>query len=184
MKNARAAITATVMTLTLAACGMQSEPEPAAPSSADQSTTASVEPTPIPEPTGASVSQWAAKIAPLKASWQDQQSSWEDAICSSIAAADADATDCQAFLVAMGFTAETISITVEGMTTPGGPTSLGEPPTEIANLHTDMTAAAEAAAEASKVVECPGDDCISTAFEFTRAWSALGAQLQSWEPYL
>jgi len=48
----------------------------------------------------------------------------------------------------------------------------------------ETTAAAETAYQSGEAVTCPGDECVSTAFQFSRDWDALGDALTKWDPYL
>lgn len=111
----------------------------------------------------------------MKADWEDSQGSWDDATCSAVASADA--VDCQALLIAMGNRAAAISLTLQGL-------SERAVPSEMADLLSETAAAARTADDAGGAVECPGDQCVSTAFTFERAWDNLGGVLTEWEPYL
>lgn len=126
--------------------------------------------------------QWASEIAKLRSSYDDAQASWDDATCSAMAVPDAP--DCNAWMVTMGFVADTAQITLEGLQNEDGPKYLGESPEEIASLLAETTESATNASAAGQEVSCPGDACLSTAFEFERAWDALGQQFEGWGPYL
>jgi len=128
------------------------------------------------------VAQWASEIAKLRSSYDDMQESWDGATCSALAVPDAP--DCSALMVAMGFTAQTIQITVDGLQEDTGPNYLGAAPDEIVALLAETTEAARASADASLAVSCPGADCVGTAFTFERTWGDLGTSLAGWEPYL
>lgn len=175
------AVAATLLAvLGTASCG--SGPS-ATPTAASTSTTEAATARP---PTSAvdeaTVAQWASEIAKLRSSYINMQESWDDAKCSALAVPDAP--DCGALLVAMGFTAQTAQITLDGLQKESGPTYLGQPPSEIATLLTETTGAAEASADASLAVSCPGTECASTAFTFERTWGDLGTAFAGWEPYL
>jgi hypothetical protein len=126
--------------------------------------------------------QWASEIAKLRSSYDDAQASWDDATCSAMAVPDAP--DCNAWMVTMGYVADTAQITLDGLQNEDGPTYLGTPPEEIASLLADTTESATNASAAGQEVSCPGDGCLSTAFEFEQAWDALGEQFAGWDPYL
>ena len=111
----------------------------------------------------------------------EAQESWESAVCSSLAAEE---PDCGALLYIMSATAATTSITLGGGANPDGPTYLGSPPDEVADLITDTLAAAAAAMTAGEDVDCPGENCVGTSFAFTRAWDALREALTRWSPYI
>ncbi len=170
MKHAFAAAIAAVL---LAGCS---------PTASAPSTSASVSASPT--PSGASVTQWASAIAPLKADWTKMQSQWGDATCSSLAV-DGGAVDCGAYIVAMGFTAKTIHLKAQAMTDSTVATGyLGTPPSEIASAYADLTEAAEKASTAGDAVDCPGKKCLKAAFDFEMAWKSLGDALEEWEPWL
>ncbi len=126
--------------------------------------------------------QWVSEITKLQTSYDDAQESWDGATCSAMAVPDAP--DCAALMVAMGYVSSTAQITLEGLQNEDGPTYLGTPPEEIASLLAETTQAATNASAAGQEVACPGDACLSTAFEFERGWETLGEQFASWDPYL
>jgi hypothetical protein len=130
----------------------------------------------------ATTEQWASEIAKLRSSYDDAQASWDGATCSAMAAPDAP--DCNAWMVTMGYVADTAQITLDGLQNEAGPTYLGAPPEEIVELLAQTTESATNASAAGQEVSCPGDACLSTAFEFERAWKALGEQFAGWDPYL
>jgi len=130
----------------------------------------------------ATVEQWAGEVAVLAGDWQDATDTWEEAVCSSIAAAEA--VDCGARLVAMGFISQTASITLDGLQDENGPTYLGAAPSQITSLLEETTQAARGAAAAAELVDCPGEECIGPASEFLRSWEALGDAYDKWAPYL
>ena len=154
------------------------------------------EPTPTPDPVetaaaaptvtapaeeGATVEQGAGLVAVEQMRVDEAQESWESAVCSSLAAEE---PDCGALLYIMSATAATTSITLGGGANPDGPTYLGSPPDEVADLITDTLAAAAAAMTAGEDVDCPGENCVGTSFAFTRAWDALREALTRWSPYI
>lgn len=166
-----------------AACGSAPADTPGSPTVVSPAPQAEATPTPeVGEANQTTVAQWASEIAKLRSSYDDMQESWDGATCSALAVPDAP--DCSAWMVAMGFTAQAVQITLDGLQKETGPTYLGGVPAEIAPLLAETTAAAQVAAEASKAVACPGDNCVGTAFTFERAWDDLGTSLAGWDPYL
>ena len=178
MKRALTSVALALGIILTSGCTAENATTPAPTGSATEASSPSAAPGPA-EPT---VEQWASEIAKLRANYNDIHTSWEDAICS--ASAVPDAPYCSACMVAMGFTAQTVQITLDGLQKETGPTYLGGVPAEIAPLLAETTAAAQVAAEASKAVACPGDNCVGTAFTFERAWDDLGTSLAGWDPYL
>lgn len=165
--------------LLLGACSLGDDADEPTPSDEPIET---AEPAPAEPAAGtATVEQWASQVAMLQVDFDDAQESWDSAACSSIAAAEA--ADCRAILVMMSLVAQTAEITLVGLSEEGGPTYFGEPPTEIAMLVADTAAAAVAASSVGQAIQCPGDQCIGTAFEFERAWGDLGAMYAGWAPY-
>lgn len=171
----RGIIIAAASGLLLAACSSgEDAPEPV-PAPATSSAAEA-------EADAATTEQWASEIAKLRSSYDDAQASWDGATCSAMAVPDAP--DCNAWMVTMGYVADTAQITLDGLQNEAGPTYLGEPPEEIASLLTETTESATNASAAGQEVSCPGDACLSTAFEFEQAWEALGEQYAGWGPYL
>ena len=175
-----AAALALIATAALAGCSgggsssaAQSTPEPSTPAVATTSPSASETTTPA---------QWASQIAPLKADYEDAQTAWDESQCSASTVSD-DAV-CSARLLTMTTTAKTIQITTSGWTMPAATTFIGEPPTEIKSIYAETTDAAETASQSGDAVSCPGDNCVSTAFQFSRDWDALGDALTKWDPCL
>ena len=91
---------------------------------------------------------------------------------------------CNAELTNMGLTAKTASISIDSLTTVSATTYLGLPPDELSDLYDKTLNAARLASNLSEDISCPGDDCISTSFQFLQAWDALGDAYAAWEPYL
>ena len=171
---------ALITTAALAGCSgggsssaAQSTPEPSASVSETTAPAASETTTPA---------QWASQVAPLKAAYEDAQSGWDEKQCSISTVAD-DAL-CTAQLLIWKLTAQRIQVTADGWTMPAATTFIGEPPTEIKSIYAETTAAAETAYQSGEAVTCPGDDCVSTAFQFSRDWDTLGDVLTKWDPYL
>lgn len=161
--------------LLLAACSSEHEPtDGESPAGAPTSAEAAED--------TATTEQWASEIAKLRTSYDDAQASWDGATCSAMAVPDAP--DCLAMITTMGFLADTAQITLDGLQNEDGPTYLGTPPDEIASLLSETTESATNASAAGQEVSCPGDACLSTAFEFEQAWDALGEQFAGWDPYL
>lgn len=168
------AIWSSVAVLALTACSS---------GSAGVSSSPTETPTPTPTAAAASVNQWASAIAKLKQDYDNATSKWQGATCSSLAVADG-AVDCLAMMTTMTYVAQTTQITLDGLQQKGGPTYLGGAPNEVSMLLKDTTAAAAAASSAGTELACPGDQCVTTSFQFERAWDDLGEQFAGWAPYL
>lgn len=125
--------------------------------------------------------QWSSLITQQTQMVTDAQQSWDDATCSAVSAPEA--VDCQAHLVAMWLTALAVQTAVDGAQDPMSPSYLGDVPTHLEDAVAATTDAASEANEAGEKVECPGEDCVSTASQFTRAWDRLRLVLAAWEPY-
>jgi hypothetical protein len=169
-------VSLTVVLLAACSTGGENDTNPTS-ATTEATTSASAPTTPV-----ATIEQWAGEVAALRQQYDESQGSWDDSACTpSLIEAD---PICSAYLTVLGLTAQTADITLTGLQNPDGPTYLGSVPDEIAAVLAETTEAAGAAFELSEAVACPGDECVSTAFQFTRAWDDLGTAYAKWEPYL
>ena len=176
MRTRRIVIAAgALIALALTGCSStsaESSPESSpAPAATSESTTSAT-----------TTSQWASAIAPLKSDFNDEDTTWENQGCSPQGADEMPL--CNAELTNMGLTAKTASISIDSLTTVSATTYLGLPPDELSDLYDKTLNAARLASNLSEDISCPGDDCISTSFQFLQAWDALGDAYAAWEPYL
>ncbi|QCR39663.1 hypothetical protein C1N74_03960 [Microbacterium sp. SGAir0570] len=134
--------------------------------------------------------QWASLVAQQQAGWEDWQDGWDEAGCSSLAAA-AGAMDCQLMLTSASFMVQTTSIEHELAVSAGKKGFIATtPPAEVATLFGELTAAGEAAADAGVAwsdAECgstESDDCTTLAIAFERSIDALQSEFAAWRPYM
>ncbi|MEU2200582.1 hypothetical protein [Isoptericola sp. NPDC019482] len=126
------------------------------------------------------VDQWASIVAGQRHAVDEMNADWEDATCSATAIAMGDAPDCEAYLIAMGYTAETAAVAIGGAINPDSDTYLGDPPAEIADLYESTFEAADAAS----VAVSDWENEAATPMDATRAWDDLLTKFAEWEPYL
>lgn len=154
------------LALLFAGCGTTAEPGPpgtGSPTSQDDvGAGGEAESEPAPD-TG----EWERSVAAERVNVDDVHSDWDDAACSVTTILVDDAADCKAYLVAMTFTAEATALSLSGVENP--------PPGAQ-----DTIDAAKEAAELGQAVDCPGDNCGTTAMSFMQAWDDLRGALAGW----
>lgn len=167
-----------LITLLTACSGQEGASDPAA--------TMSVAPAPavtsaVPS---ASARDWADAMAPAGDDLADALDDWDDATCSSGALAGEDVT-CSAIFVALGYTLESAQLVVNGAAKLDGPTYLGVPPSDIADLYQETAGmaatAVEAHARASESCDQGADACQGDAFTAMRHAASLDDLFDEWD---
>lgn len=177
----RAAVAALAAILILSGCTAAPQTDPT-PSGAEEAPAVEESST---------VAQWASLIAQQKASWEDWETSWNDASCSGVTAGAESGGMCRLQLMSAMYMTQTTEIEYELATGPGKQGFIAEaPPSEIADLFSATQDSATAAREASAAWDAAGcsltgaGECGALAVSFDRAIGDLTSQFDAWGPYL
>lgn len=128
---------------------------------------------------------WASLIAEQEQAYAKWRNPWDKDSCSALSL---DTMPCGVEIMTGQFTAMTIALDVDGAVRAGGPTYLGSPPSQIANLWSETKAAADAASSDGQAWsdKCAGksdDSCIALAAALTRDLDTLQTTFAGWKPY-
>lgn len=137
------------------------------------------------------VEQWASLIAQQSVDWDEWKAEWDDATCSSIAAAEG-AMDCNLMLTSAMYMLQTTSIELEPATSEGKKGFIAsEPPAEVANLYAATEEAAPSGAAAAKAwqdancgLSTSGEECGGLSSDLETTVDDLMSEYAAWGPYL
>lgn len=170
-------VSAAIAVLALSGCSGGTATEAAGSPSPPASASASAGPT---------VEEFGSIISENRRDVDEWLEKWDEHTCSPLSVGDGDPL-CEAHLVAGGYTAEAVKLSLQGATSTQSLVHIGDPPDEIKQLWLETEQAASAAADAGD--EIPDDcaaasDCVGKVGDFVTAFEDVQSKFDSWDPYL